>query len=157
MSFEPFKLTWKGRDVIIPARRCLGAIAACETHLCMSELEDYLLARRTLPFAKISAAYAAVLQYAGLNVTGDQVYEEMLVDGVSSVEAVCLAALTDLQSLMVPPHLRNKMVEVPQEGNGQAQPAALATAGTKDPSKPSTKRSSQTRKARGSRRRSSGG
>lgn len=155
MMFEPFKMNWKGREATIPPRRMMGAIAACETHLTMPELEVFQL-RQTLPIARIANAYAAVLQYAGIPVASDEVYAAFLEDGAESMRDVCLPVLIELQTLMVPPHLRNKMVEVKPEGqeagNGAAAPAPQVQAGTgtsKVTSSNSTQRLSSTRKRRG--------
>lgn len=69
--FQPVKLMWKGKEVLIPSSKVLGAIAVSEQHLSLFDIAE--LRMRPKP-ASVAAAYAAVLRYAGEDVTDEEVY-----------------------------------------------------------------------------------
>lgn len=152
--FEPVKLKWKGGDVTIPANRVLKGIAVCETHLTMTEIEQYAVGRQTIPFAKISCAYAAVLAYAGVAVTGEEVYEALLApEGAETTQQLILDALFSLQALMLPPKV---MARTQAAADVAGKDGAVPTTANQEPSRSSTSSSSPTRKARALSRKSSG-
>ncbi|MFP4539285.1 MAG: hypothetical protein ACLFPA_13405 [Dichotomicrobium sp.] len=147
--FDDFPLEFRGVDYTIPADRRMGAIAAVEEVITLAELTA-MCARESVPLGRLSAAYGALLRYAGAKVSDEEVYAGMFSDG-DFFEAAVLA-LQGLMSLMLPPAALN----------GAGEEAADVAPGEKktDPpkasgsSKASTRRSSA--RAR-SRRRSSGG
>ena len=113
--FEDVKLTWGGRDYVIPASRVLGGIACIEEVLTLHELSQYS-ARGTAPMAKLSQAFTAVLNYVGARVSAEEVYRSMFDRG--SQDNVISAVVTLLQ-LMTPPSLS----EAPSAGNASAADA----------------------------------
>lgn len=120
--FEDIKLTWQGRDYIIPPDRVMRAIAKIEDVITMSELGSYQNAKR-LPLAKISLAYAAVLRHAGAVVADEEVYNSLFAEGAEKTVGNAVAALNALMVMMIPPeHLREKVTE--KKDPAGAAPAA---------------------------------
>lgn len=103
--FNDFEFDWKGETYQLPGNRVLGAIAAIEEVLTLVELRRYI-DRKTLPFAKLSQAYAALLNHMGVAVTPEEVYRGMFGDNPSASGAgaeACATAIIVLGNLMVPP------------------------------------------------------
>ncbi len=109
--FEDVKLAWKGADAVIPADRVLKAIVIVEDILTLGELGRCMVSG-TLPLARIATAYAALLRYAGVKVTDEEVYSGMFAK--SELQQQAMRAVFALQQLMIPPeHLRNPAAEKP--------------------------------------------
>lgn len=121
MIFEPVKLTWKGRDYVIPPEQVLKLLAMVEDVITLGELSTYMLSGRT-PLAKLSKAWGIALRYAGAQLTDEEIYGELFSD--ADMQGKALAATFGLQALMVPPaHLRG-------------EPGKVAAAGTEPASSP---------------------
>jgi hypothetical protein len=74
--FKPISFEFDGVSYVIPAHRVLMAIAVVEVHITIHELALYS-ERKTAPSAKIAMAFAALVNFAGGNVTADQVWHSM--------------------------------------------------------------------------------
>jgi hypothetical protein len=117
--FKPVTLEWKGRPVVIPANRLLGAIAAVEEAVTFNELIEFSK-RRAYPTARVAAAFGILLRYAGEDVTDEQIYAGLFGDPAVTMDAA--AAIQLLMMMMVPPHLRNGKVEAPVLAPGEVAP-----------------------------------
>lgn len=95
--FTPVRFEFDGVPYVIPAHRVLMAIAAVEEHLTIHELATFM-ARKTAPSARTAQAYAALIQFAGGEVTADRVWESMFTGDrrtkVQDALAVLLMMLT---------------------------------------------------------------
>jgi hypothetical protein len=108
--FKDVKLTWSGQEYKIPGNRVMGLILRIESVITLSELasmgakaqSDSLIA---IPLARISQAYSEALQYAGANISTEEVYAGMFAEDGNSNTIV--AALIGLQQLMLPPSIMN--------------------------------------------------
>jgi len=98
--FDDVTLEWGGKQYTIASDHMLGAIARIEEVVTLAELSDKAM-RGTVPMAKLSQAYGAVLRYAGANVSDDEVYGGMFADR-NAFETVQLAVNT-LMAMMIPP------------------------------------------------------
>ncbi len=99
-AFKEIKLNWGGVDYSIPPRSVLGAIARIEEHLTFSELLEYGR-RKTIPMSRLSGAFGSLLRYVGINITDEQVYEDMF-HGRQGPDAM-IDAITVLMEMMIPP------------------------------------------------------
>ena len=112
--FEEVRLTWGGKDYVVPPDRVLRAIAAVEDQLTLGELGRCMVSG-TLPLARISMAYGALLRCAGAKVTDDEVYSGLFKE--SRLQQEAMQAVSTLQMLMIPPeHLRKPAPEKPAAG-----------------------------------------
>jgi hypothetical protein len=112
--FEEVRLAWSGTELVIPADRVLRAIAAVEDVLTLGELGRCMVAG-TLPLARISMAYGALLRHAGAKVSDEEVYDGLFAK--SELQQQALKAVFVLQNLMIPPaHLRKPAAEKPPAG-----------------------------------------
>lgn len=97
--FKPVIMGWKDRSYTLEPNKVMGAIAIVEEHITLHEMQQYA-ARGTAPLAKLSMAYAAVLNYIGAkDVSADEVYASI----VSADDAGIPIAIAGLLKLMVPP------------------------------------------------------
>lgn len=98
--FEPIKFAWAGIEYTIPAESVMRAIAIIEDHVTFAEL---LAAskKRTIPAAKLSNAFAALVQFAGGVVSAEEVYAGMFVAG--DTQQSTFTAIIGLMSMMIPP------------------------------------------------------
>lgn len=119
MSFENVTLKWGDKDYVIPANRMMGAIARIEDVVTLTELRNFA-ARGGAPMAKLSMAYAAVLRYAGCNVSDEEVYTR-IAEGKDG-EASTIVAMKNIMVLMLPPNLRKQI-----EKSAEAAEAAEAS------------------------------
>ena len=119
--FDDVELPWKDRTHILPARKMMGAVARIEDVLTLRELAAFE-GRRTVPVGRYAQAYGAVLRYAGVPVTDEDVYAVMHADeaGMTAVTD----AVNHLMLMMLPPEQRRKALE--------AAAAAAAPAATED-------------------------
>lgn len=120
--FEDIKLTWKGKEYVIPGQHVMKAIARIEDHVTLKELMEGM-AKGAPKFSKISSAYASVLRFTGCAVEDEEVYEGMLCGSQEESEAgisVIAQALTGLLNMMMPPKaMRSSVVEV--KGSGESK------------------------------------
>lgn len=102
-AFDDIALDWDGKTYTIPANKVMGAIARIEDVMTLGELLAYV-ERETAPFGKISAAYAAVLRYAGCRVTDDDVYAGIFAADKkpAEVQTIVITSLTTLLAMMMP-------------------------------------------------------
>lgn len=98
--FNDIELEWnevpyriKGDDEV------MKVLAAVEDHITLVEVEGARTSGRP-PFAKLSAAYAAALRFAGCRVSAAQVYEGMWTDGKTAEKVG--EAIAGLLQMMVP-------------------------------------------------------
>lgn len=134
-AFTDVSLNWRGKDYEIRASRMMGAIARIEDVVTLPELQR-CAARKTAPLGKVAQAFAAVLRYAGAEVTDEDVYLGMFGARGGVAVDVAMTSLMTLMAMMVPPaSLQAK--GAPQPGN--VKPAAGAK----------SKRRSSSRSARG--------
>lgn len=124
--FEPVTIDWKGKPVIIPASRLLGAIAAVEEAITFNELLGFSQ-RGAYPAARIAQAYGALLRYAGESVTDNEIYEGIF--GDEAATSTVTYSMQVLMMLMVPPKMRNSKVEAPVLAPGEVAPGKPAAAG----------------------------
>lgn len=119
--FEPIDLAWGGVAFTVPADQVLKAIALIEDHVTFDELQA-AANRGTIPLAKVSNAFAAVLRMVGAKVSADDVYAGMFTAGDTRDKTTL--AIVALMSMMIPPlHLRQDLTgnpPAPAGGNGQA-------------------------------------
>lgn len=97
--FSPIKLSWDGKEYVIPPSRVMRTIASIEDVLTLGELQAFY-ERKTAPMAKLARAYALVLEMAGARVTDEQVYEGMFGEGSQEVVS---GAIAGLLAMMLPP------------------------------------------------------
>lgn len=104
--FEEVKLTWNGRDFVIPPDQVLPCIAKVEDVLTLAQLWR-AMERQALPLAKLAQAYGMVLRHAGAVVSDEDVYAALFTSG--EMQARARDAVLTLQVMMIPPeHLREK-------------------------------------------------
>lgn len=116
--FKDITLIWKGKEYVIPSDRVMGAIACAEQYVTLHELHQNA-AGGTIKLTTLAAAYAGVLQYAGVkNVDVESVYGAMFEK--NSGRDVILKAIEGLILMMVPPSAMNK-VEDDEGGKGNRQ------------------------------------
>lgn len=123
--FSDVRLEWGEAAFTITADRVLGAIAVVEDHITLGDLG----ARKSLPLAKISMAYGAVLRYAGAKVSDDEVYNAMFRDKGRRLQRAASEAVFALQVLMIPPeHLRAPAEETkPGKAEASEEPRAASS------------------------------
>lgn len=134
--FQTVHFEFKGVPYAVPPNRILQAIAAVEVHVTMHELSTYM-SRQTAPTAKVAMAYASLINFAGGNVSADEVFESMF---DQATKDHVMAATMILVSLLVPKKPPDPMTPRPQmprpvRGGARKQKTRKA------PSKASTKRS----------------
>lgn len=123
MAFEPFELEWAGKKYVIPAHRVMGAIARVEDVVTLPQLQEHGT-RGSMPMAKISMAYGALLRYAGAPVTDVEVYEGMF-GSIKENPQSLVDSVVVLISLMVPPSVVNSIKKKAAEpSSGNVEPAA---------------------------------
>ena len=118
--FDDIRLNWQGTDYVIPANKVMGAIARIEDIITLTEIYE-ASQRRSVKFSRVASAYAAVLRYAGVQVSDEQVYLGLFKDNTA---AVVNAALAGLLQMMLPPDSASQK-DAPQ-GNAET-PAAVAS------------------------------
>ena len=130
-AFQDYEIGWQGETHVIPADQLLPVIAAVEEYITLPEL----FARRRMPLARLSQAYAVVLRAVGVRgadgkalITEAEVYAGMFDGG--DLSGRMAAAVQGLLGLMIPP-------EEMQEGSAAPGKSAAASSS----SKVSTKRS----------------
>lgn len=116
--FEAITLTWQGKEYKIEPNRVMGAIATIEEHVTLKELHENG-EQGKLKLVALARGYAAVLQYAGVPVTSEDVYASMFELGTG--REMIAGAVSGLISMMVPPSVLRKQVEAQDAGNSSTQ------------------------------------
>ena len=117
--FAPIEIIWKGQTHTIPPERVLGAIAVVEEHLTMGELAQDAQAGN-IRVARLARAYGALLRYAGLRTTDEDVYAELFQGQSGEVRQRIVDGINTLMVLMVPPGI---VAGDAPRGNSQAAAA----------------------------------
>ena len=118
--FDDIKLSWKGEEFTIPAKRVMGAIARIEDVITLVELQRFH-ASGAPPLSKLCMAYGAVLRYAGVRVDDDEVYAGLF--GSAGHQSAIMEALTVILAMMIPPDAMRAVDEAPASGNSRAAAA----------------------------------
>ena len=129
--FDDVPIGWAGKTYTIPAQQVMRAIARVEDHVTLEELIRFQ-ERGTVPLAKMAAAYASLICFAGGTATADEVYKNMLGLDEGGVAGTTIAGLLHM---MVPP---TRLVEGMTAPAGKQQPAGVGLS-----SKPIKRRSAQ--------------
>jgi hypothetical protein len=98
-AFDDVALEWQGAQYTIPHNRVLRTIAAVEEVITLGGLAR---SARDVPPAKISIAFGIILRAAGANVTDDEVYDGMFVEGGSFEVQRVAEAVMALLAMMLP-------------------------------------------------------
>ena len=109
--FDPIEMRWMGKDVLIPANRVLRAIAAIEEILPLDQVVRMGVTGH-VHIAKCSMAYGAVLRYAGVEVTDEEVYSRFV--GVPAEAPEMVRTLQALLMMMLPRDLKGASADAPK-------------------------------------------
>lgn len=109
--FDPIEMRWMGQEVTIPANRVLKAIASVEEILPLDQVVKMAQSGH-VHIAKCSMAYGAVLRYAGLKVTDEEVYSRFV--GVPADAPEMVRALQALLMMMLPRDLKGGSADAPK-------------------------------------------
>ncbi len=115
-KFQEVTLEWDGDKRTIPPNRVMMAIAVVEDFVTLKELVDYTQNPGTAKFGKLSMGYAALLKFAGFQVTNEDIYERML-QMKEEDESVLFAAVFGLLKLMTPPSALVKKMDTGKKGD----------------------------------------
>lgn len=117
--FNEIKLSWEGREYVIPSDNVMKIIAKVEDVITLSDLSK-CATNKTLPLAKLSQAYALILQHAGVQgVDEEKVYAGMF---SANLQENAQRAVTTLLMLMIPPSHLQRLAE---EGASQGKVVAV--------------------------------
>lgn len=106
--FEEVRLSWGGKDYVIPPNDILRAIAKVEEVMTLGDLGN-AQGQGRIPYAKLASAFGVLLRHAGATVTDEDVYNDIFKGGPKEMAKASLACIGTLMSLMIPPeHLRAK-------------------------------------------------
>jgi len=72
--FEDIELEWDGEQYVIPASRVMRLVQTIEDIVTISELQECI---QRMKAGKVSAAYGAMLRFAGAKVTDEEVYSRI--------------------------------------------------------------------------------
>ncbi len=108
--FDDIKLEWDGAEYTIPSSDVMGAIFQVEKHVTLKELAIYSKDPGSVRYGQLASAYQALLEYAGVKITIEDVYEKIL-DIQSSSKATMFRSVLALMALMVPPKALSDKVE----------------------------------------------
>lgn len=123
--FQEVRLSWGGKEYVIPADETLYANALLEDVFTLHELIT-IYQRGGAPVAKLSIAYAKLLRHAGALASDEDVARVFYGVGTAGSQRSAQTAVMTLMKMMIPPeHLR---VEG-KSGDGESSAA---------PSEPST-------------------
>lgn len=138
--FDPIEMRWIGKEVTIPANRVLKAIAAVEEILPLDQVVK-MANTGHVHIAKCSMAYGAVLRYAGVEVTDEEVYSRFV--GVPADAPEMVRTLQALLMMMLPRQMKEGSAAAPK-GKDLRRPASASSrkrgkrASAKDVSAPAT-------------------
>jgi hypothetical protein len=130
--FQPITLAWHGEEFVIPASQVLPAIAIVEEIVTFPEL---VRMRSVNPnFSKIARAFGALLRFAGVRVSDEEVYGGLFKEEKTVSEV--LTAIDAMVAIMMPP---NAIAKAGAASEGNLVRAKTARSRL---SKPSSKRRS---------------
>jgi hypothetical protein len=135
--FQDIELEWGGRVYTIPSNRVMGAIARIEDVVTLPELQASFT-RGGVPISKLSAAYSAILRYAGAKVTAEEIYADAFAG--KDAGQLMMAAIMNLMTIMLPPAARAKLEEAMASGEGDNAPQDGADPGNSQPTAPASSR-----------------
>ena len=98
--FEEITLGWDGKQYKIPANRVMAAIGVVEKHVTLGELAKWQADPEKLRLTQLTAAYGAIIRFAGANVTDEQVYGGIFMAGG---QAQVVSAIQAMLMMMIPP------------------------------------------------------
>lgn len=135
--FEDIVLKWgpkkeDGRqpEYRIPSNRVMMAIAVVEEHVTLAELGSIMRTGR-VQMAKLAGAYAAILRFAGADVTQEQVYAQLFADTNNGLSSQAISSIvTGLLMMMMPKSVIEQAgkEEAPPENSGEGKRKRRATA-----------------------------
>lgn len=125
--FEDIKLSWKGKEHVLPADSMLRTIAQVEDVLSIGKLYESI-AKKSLPMAKLAICYGIVLRAAGAEVSDDEVYDGMFANDGESIQRKAFQAIGLLQSLMLPPSAIRSRAESKGKAGEATGPASSPNA-----------------------------
>lgn len=100
--FKRVILEFNGKQYTVVPEKVLGLIDVIEDHITLAEIHQDGMVRKTMRFGKLAAAYAAALNYAGADVSAEDVYFAMFnVD--DQMETKSLNMIIALLTIMTPP------------------------------------------------------
>lgn len=121
--FDPIEMRWMGQEVVIPANRVLKAIAAVEDVLPLDRIVK-MAETGHVHIAKVSMAYGAVLRYAGVRVTDEEVFSRFI--GVPAEAPEMIRTLQALLMMMLPRDMKGGSADAPQ-GKELRRPASASS------------------------------
>lgn len=126
MKFQDFQLSWRGRSYTIPANKMMQVIARIEDHITLGELAKFQQDKGTLPFAKLSNAFAEVINFAGGQVDAQDVYSGLCGGGAEDEQKIVGTAVSALLLMMTPPDVIAKAAKIKAGAAGEAGAAPVA-------------------------------
>ncbi len=117
-AFDEVTLKWNGASYVIMPNRMMSAIARIEDHVTFGDLQQAHMRGTGMPLAKLAAAFASVLRFAGApftEATAENVYVAMFEDGANTANVE--SAIQILMGMMVP---NTKPKKDDAQGNSQA-------------------------------------
>lgn len=110
--FDDIMLSWRGTEYKVPANKVMGAIKRIEDHVTVHDLlgmteaggddgKSMVIRRTGLRLAMLASGYAAVLNYAGADLTEEEVYQGLF-EGKGEAQANAVAAISGLLQMMIP-------------------------------------------------------
>lgn len=129
--FEDVRLTWQGREYVVPANDVLRAIAKVEDVITLSELHRHAQ-NNTMPISKLAMAFGTVLRHAGARVGDDDVYAAMF-EGAKMQGRVVEAIRVLLHMMLPPAHLQKVPItdEEAEAGLGKSSTTGSAARSSK--------------------------
>lgn len=131
--FQDLTFKWRGKEYKIASEDVMSAIGAVEEHLTLKELMGDLKDRKTFRMVPLSRAYASLLSHAGCEVTAEEIYKSIFVNGTGEDQKTAYLAIQALVLMMVP---RSAIDEVaakvasgeidPKKANRRSRRAAVA-------------------------------
>lgn len=87
---QPIKLSWQGAEYTIPASRAFKVGAAVEKHVKLGQIATW---GDNVPFYDLATIYAEMLNFAGVKVTEEDVFADIMQsvksgDNLAAVSAV---------------------------------------------------------------------
>lgn len=111
---KEIKLSWKDKEAVIPEDGVFLAADAVEDHVTVGELLQMRSQRGKIRFVRLSMAYAALLQSAGIFVTPSEIHKEFtkaikggdaknrLTFAMRAIEDLCIILLDGVADLDEP-------------------------------------------------------